>query len=210
MHIGHDTCTEYHITDGYGNSNVIEQITEEKDLGVYITAYLKPSTQCVRAAAKARSVMGMVRRNFRRLDKEDFLLIYKKCIRPHVQAWSPYLKKVIEFLEKVQRSATKMVHEFCHLSYEQRLRNLEMTTLRERRNRGDLIETLEIMTGKESVDRSQFFQISTREYQLRGHTMKLSKQRTSLDVWKYSISQRVVQEWNKLSQDVVEELKSPC
>ena len=34
--------------------------------------------------------------------------------------------------------------------------------------------------------------------------MKLSKQRTSLDVRKYSFSQRVVQEWNKLSQDVVE------
>jgi len=68
MHIGHDTCTEYHITDDDGNSNVIEQITEEKDLAVYITADLKPSTQCVRAAAIARSVMGMVRRNFRRLD----------------------------------------------------------------------------------------------------------------------------------------------
>ena len=34
--------------------------------------------------------------------------------------------------------------------------------------------------------------------------MKLSKQRTSLDVQKYSFSYRVVQEWNKLSQDVVE------
>jgi len=52
MHIGHDTCTEYDVSDDDGNSNVIEQITEEKDLGVYITADLKPSTQCVRAAAK--------------------------------------------------------------------------------------------------------------------------------------------------------------
>ena len=51
---------------------------------------------------------------------------------------------------------------------------------------------------------SQFFQLSTCEYQLRGHAMKLSKQRTSLDVRKFSFSQRVVQEWNKLSQDVVE------
>jgi len=76
--------------------------------------------------------MGMVRRNFRRLDKEDFLLIYKTYIRPHmeycVQAWSPYLKKDIECLEKVQRSATKMVHGLRHLSYEQRLRHLELTS----------------------------------------------------------------------------------
>jgi len=67
-----------------------------------------------------------------------------------------------------------------------------------------LIETFKIMTGKERVDRSQFFQLSTCEYQLRGHTMRLSKQRISLDVRKFSFSQRVVQEWNKLSQDVVE------
>jgi len=58
------------------------------------------------------------------------------------------------------------------------------------------------MTGKERADRSQFFQLST--YQLRGHIMKLSKQRTSLDVRKFSFSQRVVQKWNKLSQDVVD------
>jgi len=97
----------------------------------------------------------------------------------------------------------KMVHGLRCLSYEQRLRHLELTTLRERRIRGDLIETFKIMTGKEGVDRSQFFQLSTCEYQLTKHTMKLSKQRASPDVRKYSFSQRVVQEWNKLSQDVV-------
>ena len=69
-----------------------------------------------------------------------------------VQAWSPY----IECLEKVQRSATKMVHGLRHLSYKQRLWHLELTTLREQRIRSDLIETFKIMTGKERVDRSQF------------------------------------------------------
>ena len=81
---------------------------------------------------------------------------------------------------------------------------MELTTLKERRIRGDLIETFKIMTGKERVDQSQFFQRSTSEYQLRGHTMKLSKKLTSLDVWKFTFSQRVVQEWNKLPQDVVD------
>jgi len=34
--------------------------------------------------------------------------------------------------------------------------------------------------------------------------MKLSKQRASLDVWKFSFSQRVVQEWDKLHQEVID------
>jgi hypothetical protein len=36
----------------------------------------------------------MVKRNFKRLDKEDFPLIYKTYFRPHmeycVKAWSPH------------------------------------------------------------------------------------------------------------------------
>jgi len=49
------------------------------------------------------------------------------------------LKKDIECLEKVQRSAIKMAHGLRHLSYEQqRLRHFELTTLKERRIRGDL------------------------------------------------------------------------
>ena len=61
-------------------------------------------------------------------------------------------------------TATKMAHGLRHLSYEQKLRHLELTTLKERRIRGDLIETFKIMTGKEKVDRRQFFQLSICEY----------------------------------------------
>jgi len=39
---------------------VIERTKEERDLGVIITDNLKPSSQCVKAAAKARSVLGVV------------------------------------------------------------------------------------------------------------------------------------------------------
>jgi len=84
MHIGHSPCTDYLIYDDDGNSSAIEQITG-KDLGVYIATDLKSSMHCVRSAAKARSVIGMVRRNFKRLNKEDILLIYKMYIQPRMQ-----------------------------------------------------------------------------------------------------------------------------
>ena len=57
---------------------------KEKDLGVR-TSQLKPNLQhCTKAAAKAR-IIAMVRRNFQRLDKEDFRLIYTVYIRPHLE-----------------------------------------------------------------------------------------------------------------------------
>ena len=79
-----------------------------------VTDNLKPSAQCIKAAAKARAVLGMVKRNFRKLDESDILILYKTYIRPHmeyfVQAYgSPHLRKDTKVLKKVQRAATKIV-----------------------------------------------------------------------------------------------------
>jgi len=113
-------------------------------LVVIITDNLKPTSQCVKAAAKARSVLGVARRHFKRLDPQDFLIIYKSYIRPHqycIQSWSPYLQKDIYCLESVQRAATRLVRGFKKVPYEDRLRILGLiTTLAVRRNWGDLIE----------------------------------------------------------------------
>jgi len=86
---------------------------------------------------------------------------------------------------------TKMVRGFCHLPYEDRTKRLGLTSLEERRIRGDLIEAYKIMIGREAVDRGQFFQLSACEYNLRGQSMKLSKQRASRDIRKFFFSQRV-------------------
>jgi len=53
--------------------------------------------QCIQSAKKAQSVLGMVRRHFKEIDKDDFKIIYNTYVRPHLeyceQAWSPYLQK---------------------------------------------------------------------------------------------------------------------
>jgi len=46
-----------------------------------------------------------------------------------------------------------------------------------RRERGDMIETYKIMTGKENIDRNQFFHLADSKYILRGHDMKIEKAR---------------------------------
>ena len=106
MHVGHNLDTKYSMKDEAGMLE-LQVVAEEKDLGVLFTQDLKPGRQCMAAAAKASRIIGLVRRNFRDLDKRDFLLIYKAYIRPHleycIQAWSPYLEKDMEVLERVHR-----------------------------------------------------------------------------------------------------------
>ena len=52
---------------------------------------------------------------FQDIDAAEFNILYDSYIRPHmeycVQIWSPYLRKDIECLERVQMSATKIVKD---------------------------------------------------------------------------------------------------
>ena len=75
--------------------------------------------------------------------------LYKSLIRPNleycIKALIPYLQRDIDTLEKVQRRATKMVSGLEKVPYEERLKHLNLTTLKARRNRGDLIEVVKIL-----------------------------------------------------------------
>jgi len=106
-------------------------------------------------------------------------------------------------LEQIQRNATKLVSHISALSYNQRLRKIGITTLEQRRIRGDLIEAYKIISGKERIDMNQFFTLNNNGHNTRGHTLKLAVQRSRLDIRKYFFSQRVVERWNGLPQHVI-------
>jgi len=55
----------------------LDETTEEKDLGIYVTHDLKVSLQCAKAASKAALILRMIKRNFHRIDVEDFRILYK-------------------------------------------------------------------------------------------------------------------------------------
>jgi len=115
------------------------------------------------------------------------------------------LKGDFNHLEKVQRRATRLVKGFKKLQYEERLCRLDLTTLQQRRLRGDVIETYKILTGKEKVDRNDFFKLQTRNFHnTRGHSYKLETTRSRLELRRNFFSQRVTSHWNKLSEKVVQ------
>jgi len=93
---------------------------------------------------------------------------------------------------------------FKKLSYEERLRTIGLTTLEVRRKRGDLIECYKILTRKENIDPHQFFHLSDNTNDHRGHSLKLSLNRSRLDLRKNFFSQRVIRAWNNLPQHVVD------
>ena len=206
MHVGHSFQTVYTLTDE-GKTYKLQEIREEKDLGVYTTDNLKPSLQCSKAAGKAMSILGMINRNFKHIDTEDFQILYKVFVRPHleycVQAWSPYYRKDVDCLERVQRRATGMVRGMKNKSYTERLQILRITSLERRRQRGDLIEMYKILTGRECIDSNKFFQLADSEYNLRGHSLKLFKPRCRLSSRLHAFSQRSIDIWNALPQAVI-------
>jgi len=67
MHIDHDFQTNYSMAES-DKVTQLEAITQEKDLGIWITDDLKPTEQCVQAAKKAQAVLGMVNRHFKDID----------------------------------------------------------------------------------------------------------------------------------------------
>ena len=87
----------------------------------------------------------------------------KAIVRPHLeyckQAWSPYLRKYIDMLEKIQRSATKLIPGLRDLTYEERLKECGLTTLETRRLQGDQIEVFKILNGYENIDSNIFLKL---------------------------------------------------
>ena len=96
--------------------------------------------------------------------QDELNILYKTYVQLHVefciQTWSPYLEKDVGCLKRVQKRATKMVHGLKDLKYEARLKRLGFCSLWRRWLQWDLIETFNILTGRECIDKSQFFSVS--------------------------------------------------
>ena len=64
-------------------------------------------------------MFGIIKRNFKHLNIQCFILLYESMVRPHLDycsfVWNPYHKGDIEALGKVQKRATKILPELKHI-----------------------------------------------------------------------------------------------
>ena len=109
-------------------------------LGVVTSFRLKPGAQCAKAARTAQTVLGQIARAFHFRDRHVFVQLYTTYVRPHlefsVQAWSPWTLVDKAVLEQVQKRAIRMISGLRNREYEDRLAELRLTTLEERRHPG--------------------------------------------------------------------------
>ena len=82
--------------------------------------------------------------------------LYISLVRPHleycVQAWSPYYRKDIDKLEKVQRRAVRMITDLRGTSYREKLLELGLFSLEKRRIRADLVCIFRILKGIDKIN----------------------------------------------------------
>ena len=201
LHAGRTNRMKEYTMEG----KILEKVQEEKDLGVMVHKAMNGSRQVTEAVKKANRALAQLRRTISDKETDTVIPIYKATVIPHlekcIQAWAPYLKKDINPLEQVQHRATKMITSLRKLPYEQRLKECNLTTLEERRKRGDLLETHKIMHGLERIPEVTFF--ARGDTLRRGHTLKIYKERSKREPRGNFFSQRVVIPWNALPEKVV-------
>jgi len=120
-------------------NDIISRVNEEKDLGIVIQDNLSPEKHINKIFGETYRMLRNIRVAFHFLDKNMMKKIITTMIRPKLEyaeiVWSPHKKKHVKKLERIQRIATKMVPELEELTYEERLKEMELPTLEKRREK---------------------------------------------------------------------------
>ena len=135
------------------NDGWVISIDEEKDLGVLMFKDLKL------AKNKANLMLGIINKGVSYKSAKVISKLYRSYVKPHleycIEFWS--LINDADMLKGVQRGATKMIQSFKNLSNEERLKRLDMFSLRCRRLRDDMIEIFKMIHCIDKVNLGNLF-----------------------------------------------------
>ena len=153
-------------------------------------------------------MLGVIRRSFQFLDNRISNLLFKGMVRVHLEyaapVWSPANIGSIENIEKVQRRGTKAFPGMKDLTYEQRIRSLNLPSLRFRRYRGDMIEVFKITKWFYDTQCVPSLNVKNEIRRTRGHSLQLQTGRPRLELTKKSFCHSIIPVWNSLSQEVMD------
>jgi hypothetical protein len=204
MHLGLKNPFHDYTMNQDGQKVILESTDIEKDLGVNIDNQLKFSKHTEIQVNKANKLLGMIRRSYTYLDKESMLTLYRSLIRPHLEYGHvitfPRFEKECKLIEGVQRRATKLVPELRNVDYINRLKAMNLPSMYYRRERGDMIECYKFT---HNMYKSTPLLDLDSTSSLRGHSLKLKKHHCKRTVRQHFFSERVVNHWNSLPEEIV-------
>jgi ribonuclease P/MRP protein subunit RPP40 len=204
LRVGHSSLAS-HRYSLLGND--LERVSECVDLGITVDDRLRFHSHIRTIATRAHQRANMILRCFLTHDVNCLIKAFTVYVRPIVEycssVWSPTYKKDIDLLEKVQRRFTKRLPGFKHLSYLERLANLNLKTLEARRLLIDLCLCYKIVKGLVNINLSDMFAFAAHCSSTRGHPLKLVKPHARVNGRMFFFSLRIVDVWNSLPADVV-------
>eukprot|EP00794_Sanderia_malayensis_P001777 gene1777-1980_t len=166
------------------NGGYLEEIDDQKDLGILISNDLFPRSHIIGIVKKANHRIGMIRRCFANLTAKKVKTLYATMIGSVLEYGapmsSPYYNKDIELLEKAQNRCWCLSNEVT-----------ELPSLETRRLLGDLCEVYKYLHGKIKTGREELFAMAERW--LGGHSLKLHRPyarlvtRSNLDLFHDSV-----------------------
>ena len=123
-----------------------------KDLGVFVDKDLSWRQHITRKSSEAANKAGWVLRTFSTRDRDTMMMLFKTYVRSITEyccaLWSPHLQCDIIMIESIQRSFTAKIAGYKHLSYWERLKQLDLYSLQRRRERYRIILVWKIYYGK--------------------------------------------------------------
>ena len=78
------------------NSQLLEEVTSYRDLGIIMSSHLKVTEQCQEAYHKANRMLGLVRRTIVHRDPAIMVRLYKSLVRPQLEFCSQHGARTIK------------------------------------------------------------------------------------------------------------------
>lgn len=192
------------------SGNIILTCDTVRDLGIEIDSSLKFDKHISLIVHKAMTRCKLILKSFLSKDPTLLLRAFNTYVRPILEycspVWSPHYKYLVNKLEHVQQYFTKRLPGLWHNSYKERLNRLGIHTLECRRVITDMQFCYHILN--KNIDSTIYNCFILKNNvntgtKTRGNDFKLLKHFASNNHVKYFFSNRVIDHWNQLPNEIV-------
>ena len=186
----------------------IKEVSSSKYLGITITNKLTWSTHINNITNKALSIKAFLQRNLRSCPSHIKLQCYTTMIRPILEyantVWSPYTKKDISKIERVQRQSARFIiaNYSHHSSVTNMLANLNLPSLEYRRTTSSIILFYKIIHNLINIPSSDLMPITS---STRGHHQRFQHIYARTSLYSNSFFPRTIRIWNSLPEDTIQQ-----